>query len=109
MPPKLQGQRGENEDFNRKFTCYSLKIGMTYTRCVSARNCGDGYSGNWPGCCGKTCAIKDVVARWGGEEFIILLPDTDLESAAEIMERLRQSVASVNLSRIIEAAEKTAR
>ncbi len=36
---------------------------------------------------------KDVVARWGGEEFIILLPDTDLESAAEIMERLRQSVA----------------
>ncbi len=36
---------------------------------------------------------NDVVARWGGEEFIVLLPDTSLESAAEIMERLRQAIA----------------
>lgn len=34
----------------------------------------------------------DAVARWGGEEFIILMPETDLESATAAAERLRQQV-----------------
>lgn len=31
----------------------------------------------------------DHVGRWGGEEFLILLPDTDLIQAAEVAERCR--------------------
>jgi len=31
----------------------------------------------------------DVAARWGGEEFAILLPGTDLEGAALLVERIR--------------------
>ncbi len=31
----------------------------------------------------------DVFARWGGEEFVILLPNTDIHQAIEIMERMR--------------------
>ena len=34
----------------------------------------------------------DVIGRWGGEEFLILLPKTNLETAQEIAERLRQSI-----------------
>ncbi|MGN0598720.1 MAG: diguanylate cyclase [Oscillospiraceae bacterium] len=37
----------------------------------------------------KNCRICDGVYRWGGEEFIVILPDTDLEKAAEAAERLR--------------------
>ena len=37
----------------------------------------------------------DLVTRFGGEEFIALLPDTDLGAAAIIGERLRQAVAAV--------------
>ena len=35
---------------------------------------------------------KDVLARWGGEEFLILLSDTNVESAAEQAERLRTAI-----------------
>ncbi len=31
----------------------------------------------------------DVVARWGGEEFSVMLRDTDQESAYEVLDRLR--------------------
>ncbi|SEA18558.1 diguanylate cyclase (GGDEF) domain-containing protein [Thiothrix caldifontis] len=35
---------------------------------------------------------SDVVARHGGEEFVILLPDTSLEDAVLLAERVRKSV-----------------
>ena len=34
----------------------------------------------------------DVLARWGGEEFILFLPETGLSKATHIAERLRQSL-----------------
>ncbi|MDX5299559.1 MAG: biofilm regulation diguanylate cyclase SiaD [Gammaproteobacteria bacterium] len=34
----------------------------------------------------------DLCARWGGEEFLILLPETEREMAASIAERVRQHV-----------------
>ncbi len=37
---------------------------------------------------------RDVLARLGGEEFAILLPDTDLPEAAQIAERIRRVIAS---------------
>ncbi len=36
---------------------------------------------------------SDSVSRWGGEEFLILLPDTGLEEAHAIAESLRQTIA----------------
>lgn len=35
----------------------------------------------------------DRVARWGGEEFILLLPETDAEGAAVLAEKLREAIA----------------
>lgn len=40
----------------------------------------------------KQIRQSDVVARWGGEEFIILLPDTPLPSAIKMAEALRQRI-----------------
>ncbi len=35
---------------------------------------------------------RDVFARWGGEEFILALPDTTLENTTQILDRVRSSV-----------------
>ena len=42
---------------------------------------------------GAVVRDTDVVGRFGGDEFIVLCPDTDDEQAAVIAERIRQAVA----------------
>jgi diguanylate cyclase (GGDEF)-like protein len=39
----------------------------------------------------------DVLARWGGEEFVLLLPETDLAHATALAESLRVAVESISL------------
>ncbi|MGP9810190.1 diguanylate cyclase [Rhodopseudomonas sp. NSM] len=42
----------------------------------------------------------DLLARWGGEEFAILLIDTNLLAAAEVAEKLRQLFASTSFGEV---------
>lgn len=37
----------------------------------------------------------DVLARWGGEEFLLLLPETSLDGALVLLERVRREVAEL--------------
>jgi diguanylate cyclase (GGDEF)-like protein len=39
----------------------------------------------------------DTLARWGGEEFIILLPNTKLEDAVKLAEELRQKLMQLKV------------
>jgi diguanylate cyclase (GGDEF)-like protein/PAS domain S-box-containing protein len=39
----------------------------------------------------------DCLARWGGEEFVILLPDTPVDKAAVLAEELRESISKMNI------------
>lgn len=43
----------------------------------------------------RTCRSTDVAARWGGEEFVVLLPDTDSTGAQAQAERVRAEVAAI--------------
>lgn len=36
----------------------------------------------------------DVLARWGGEEFLLMLPDTEPQAAAMVLERMRSRIAA---------------
>ena len=47
----------------------------------------------------------DGTARIGGEEFVVVLPDTDLESAVAVAERIRVGIQSL----VIETAKGTPR
>ena len=39
----------------------------------------------------------DLIARWGGEEFVIAMPEIDSQQAVAILERLRGTLASSHL------------
>ncbi|MCP3671821.1 MAG: diguanylate cyclase [Gammaproteobacteria bacterium] len=43
-------------------------------------------------CIGDMARKSDIVGRYGGEEFCLALPDTDLESAQELAERLLEMI-----------------
>ncbi|ENF0588804.1 GGDEF domain-containing protein [Escherichia coli] len=47
----------------------------------------------------ESCARKgDLVFRWGGEEFVLLLPRPPLDTALSLAETIRVSVAKVSIS-----------
>ena len=41
---------------------------------------------------------NDVVSRVGGEEFVVILPGTELDSGVSIAERIRKSVADMSIN-----------
>ncbi|MEI7616694.1 MAG: diguanylate cyclase, partial [Actinomycetota bacterium] len=60
----------------------------------------------------KACRADDILARWGGDEFIIILPKTTIETAEEILERIKKvcsktSSQKIPLSLAIGVAAKT--
>jgi diguanylate cyclase (GGDEF)-like protein len=44
----------------------------------------------------KEIRDTDIFARWGGEEFIILLPNTQVNGGTEFAERLRKKIEDKN-------------
>lgn len=47
--------------------------------------------------CQSTLRSVDILGRMGGEEFAVLLPETDKASAIDVAERLRQAIAATNV------------
>ena len=39
----------------------------------------------------------DVLARWGGEEFVLMLRTSDIAHAAQLLERVRAAVAALTI------------
>ncbi|MBJ6751485.1 sensor domain-containing diguanylate cyclase [Geomonas anaerohicana] len=54
----------------------------------------------------QTIRGVDVAFRYGGEEFIVLLPETRLEKAILAAERLRDSVQSGTAARLVEGTNR---
>ena len=42
--------------------------------------------------------VQDMVGRWGGEEFVVILPDTDADGAGALAEQLRAEVQQARFS-----------
>ncbi len=50
----------------------------------------------------KNIRATDLIARFGGEEFAVILPDANLKQAAEVAERIRKSIDKTNFNISVE-------
>ena len=71
---------------------YFKSINDTY-----GHGAGDAVLASVAAACHETLRGFDVIGRWGGEEFAVLLPDADLPHAEQIAERLRKSIEELDI------------
>ena len=71
-------------------------------------DCGDAALSSVAGWIKQTLRVTDIVFRYGGEEFVIILSDTHLEGATLIAERIRQEISSHRLAYGIKLLDLTA-
>jgi diguanylate cyclase (GGDEF)-like protein len=55
--------------------------------------CGDEVLAETAACLRQRLRCQDVIGRWGGEEFALLLPETDVSGALIVAEEVRTIVA----------------
>lgn len=48
----------------------------------------------------RLCRAQDVVARWGGEEFLMLLPGASAEAASGTADRIRTALAATAMAAV---------
>jgi PAS domain S-box/diguanylate cyclase (GGDEF) domain len=46
----------------------------------------------------SACRVNDIVARWGGDEFVILLPNTKAEEAEKIVDRIKELYSNEHIN-----------
>ncbi|MHB1367223.1 MAG: HD-GYP domain-containing protein [Eubacteriales bacterium] len=48
----------------------------------------------------KVCRPEDIISRWGGDEFVVLLPNTNSGDAEEIITRIKEEFAKEQIKSI---------
>jgi len=50
-----------------------------------------------------SCQLRksDIIARWGGDEFVLLLPNTKLKDAVNLTEKIRDSILDTDFTKDI--------
>ncbi|MCX8144970.1 MAG: biofilm regulation diguanylate cyclase SiaD [Azovibrio sp.] len=90
----------ENERANRKATPYALVIlDVDHFKRINDRfghEAGDTALSRIAQTLQETLREYDLCGRWGGEEFLILMPETPLTAAEQVAERVRQHIADLD-------------
>lgn len=89
---RRQGVRGEP-------TCIAV-LDIDFFKAVNDRYghaAGDAVLRSFAGAARAELRASDVLARWGGEEFLLMLPDTELGEAARVLERMAQRVGAMRV------------
>lgn len=67
------------DNFKAVNDCYGHKVGDCVLQCIS-------------NLVSENVRVTDGLFRWGGEEFILILPDTNLEGAKKVAEKIRNII-----------------
>ncbi|MGZ8926178.1 MAG: diguanylate cyclase [Nitrososphaeraceae archaeon] len=94
----LYNRRYFEEELKRLDTKRQLPIsiiladidGLKYVNDTFGHDLGDRLITNASKIIKNSCRIEDVVARWGGDEFIVLLLKTSEKDASEVINRIKK-------------------
>jgi diguanylate cyclase (GGDEF)-like protein/PAS domain S-box-containing protein len=64
---------------------------------IQGHQAGDEALRQFSALCQSRARATDIFARFGGEEFMLLMPDTNLEGAGIILQRLLEGVADLKI------------
>ncbi len=86
----------EKNRFERKHTDFTLVISdidkFKNFNDLYGHDCGDFVLVKIARLFHSTLRKQDIVSRWGGEEFLFLLPDTGLSGGVSLAEKLRKAI-----------------
>jgi len=94
----LRKLNAQHDLFTRNGTCFTLvlsdidhfkKFNDTY-----GHDCGDYVLQGVAQLMQDRLRQYDVVSRWGGEEFLVMLPDTEVDAAIGVAEEIRRAIES---------------
>jgi len=89
----LQGQLALFEGTGTRFSVAICDIdGFKGLNDTFGHECGDQVLASLALKMSDALRKRDYLARWGGEEFLLVLPDTDVEEAYVVAERVREHI-----------------
>ncbi len=74
--------------------------GLKITNDVFGHKAGDALLKNVADVMRKYCSEDNLIARWGGDEFMILMPETELRAAEILVKRLKDTHIEIEDSRL---------
>ena len=74
--------------------------GLKLTNDVFGHKAGDALLWNVAKLLEESCKAGDIIARWGGDEFVIFMPRTDQNTAEEFIQNLKSAHIGINGSNL---------
>ena len=98
----LEKFRYEVNRFERNRKSFSLVLGdiddFKVLNDQYGHNCGDFILTNISNLMRSMIRKQDLLARWGGEEFILLLPESPLQGGQKVAETIRKKISTESFS-----------
>jgi diguanylate cyclase (GGDEF)-like protein len=94
----------EQQQFIRSKETFSIILmdldNFKWINDMYGHNTGDKYLKEFANMLKTFSRNVDIIGRWGGEEFIILLPETSLEQAEKIAQRLQENIKNMDCPKL---------
>lgn len=99
---EVLGAEERRQPAGRKPACIAL-IDIDFFKSINDRYGhagGDAVLRTFAGAVRDELRADDVLARWGGEEFLLMLPDTELSEATLVLNRMSARVGAMRISEL---------
>jgi len=95
---RLAEELSKNKRFKKPLCCLLLDIDLfKQVNDLHGHLVGDKVLKQLADSLRKLSRKYDTLCRYGGEEFLVILPETDLATATEVAERYRQEIATIQI------------